>query len=103
MSKLVIKKSDLFHTPSDMGEILDWIEKHNGAEKVHLYTLHGMLVNFFSELVASHNEFGGDSVSTGDEPEPDVKLVNIVLSIMNAKYDDSYDRRTAERIVKELT
>lgn len=45
---LANSKQGLFYTPEKPAYIFDWIERHTQAEKVHLYTLYGMTVNFFA-------------------------------------------------------
>ena len=40
---------NLFYTPKDKQEIVNWIEKHTGTEKTHLYVLAGMIQNFYND------------------------------------------------------
>lgn len=46
-------KCGLFHTPKDFNYIQNWIERHNGAEKAHLYTLQGMILNLIIDKLES--------------------------------------------------
>jgi len=36
---------DLFHNPKSITEVEEWIERHNGSEKAHLYTASMMTWN----------------------------------------------------------
>jgi hypothetical protein len=46
-----IGKVDLFHTPENMESLQNWIELHNGADKIHIYTAAMMAWNLASKLV----------------------------------------------------
>jgi len=47
-----IKINGMFRTPDDMGEIQDWIERHNSDDKAHLYTAAMMTFNLFANAIA---------------------------------------------------
>ena len=44
-----MKKHGFFHTPKDIDELNDWIERHDPDSRVHLYTLQGMYYNLIVE------------------------------------------------------
>lgn len=44
--------SGLFHTPSNLKEVQEWIELHSPQEKIHLYTAMQMTANFYAGLIA---------------------------------------------------
>lgn len=67
MSKLKLQKMEGFYTPSSMKEVQDWVKIHPENERMHLMTAVAMTWNFAADMVDIHNEYGGDSVSTGDE------------------------------------
>lgn len=50
-TQIRIHKAGLFHTPSSMEEIDNWIERHAPEERIHLYTAAYMMYNWFASLI----------------------------------------------------
>lgn len=44
-----LAKNEMFHTPEEIEYVWDWIERHNGAEKIHLYTAVMMFNNWIAD------------------------------------------------------
>ena len=40
-----IKSVELFHTPKNLDELIDWIERHSIEDRAHLWTVAGMTWN----------------------------------------------------------
>lgn len=50
---MTLKPCDLFHTPSDMTELQDWIERHSPEDRAHLYTAAMMAWNLAAKLTST--------------------------------------------------
>lgn len=50
-----LTKCELFNTPNSFEAINQWIEAHNPDEKIHLYTLQGMMINTIVEQYVKGN------------------------------------------------
>lgn len=49
--KINIKEVGLFHTPASLDELMNWIERLSGSEKIVALTAYGMTWNFLAKQV----------------------------------------------------
>ena len=83
MQSLKITKMELIHSPESVEAIQQWIDLHPPKDRAAMLTVMGMTWNFLADMVAMHNEFGGDAVSDGsildDEPtDPPVPVKPVI-------------------------
>ena len=50
---MTLTPSNLFHTPDDLNELMDWLDQHDVEARVHLYTAAMMAWNLATKLTAS--------------------------------------------------
>ena len=51
-----IEPINLFHTPTNITEVQDWIERHNPDERAHLYTSAMMTYNLMCNIHNDHTD-----------------------------------------------
>lgn len=52
----VIKPNNMFHTPNDWEELMDWINRHHSNESVHLLTAAVMAWNLAAKVTNKETE-----------------------------------------------